>query len=206
MKLVHPAPERNKEPIAAVLEECLPKEGQVLEVASGSGQHAVFFARRFPGLTWQPSDPDPAARASIAAHLEEANLPNLKPPIEIDATSPSWAVKADAIVCINMVHISPWAATIGLFTRAAEILVPGRVLFLYGPYTIEGAYNADSNRAFDASLRARNPDWGLRDLRDVEQIADGFVLERTVDMPANNYSVVFRRRGSSGQSGSTPSK
>lgn len=206
MKRFYPAAERNKEPIAAVLEEHLPERGTVLEVASGTGQHAVFFAKRFPNLTWQPSDPDPEARASIAAHVEEAGLPNLRPPLEIDATARRWEVEADAIVCSNMVHISPWSATLGLFERAREVLAEGAVLVLYGPYVIDGVFNAASNEEFDASLRARNPEWGLRDLRDVERVAEGFTLERVVDMPANNYSVVFWRCGSPGQSGSTPSK
>jgi hypothetical protein len=187
---------RNAGPIAEVLREVLPERGLVLEVASGSGEHVVHFARAFPKLLWQPSDPEPAALRSIEAWRVEAGLFNLLPAIPLDARAAQWPVaKADAILCINMVHISPWAATLGLLRGAGRLLAAGAPLYLYGAYRQAGVATAPSNEAFDASLRARNPDWGLRDLEEVAAEADraGFTLENVFEMPANNLSVVFRK-------------
>lgn len=196
--LTSPATVRNRDPILAVLREALAPEASVLEVASGAGEHAVWMARGLPGVTWRPSDPDPRARASIAAWRDAEALPNLEPPLALDAGDPAtWpAGPFDAVVCINMVHISPWAATAGLISGAGRVLRPGGVLFLYGPYVEDGVETAPSNLAFDADLRRRNPDWGLRRLQDVEALAltQGFALVRRVGMPANNLSLVFERR------------
>lgn len=187
---------RNAQPIAAVLKEVLPVRGLVLEVASGSGEHALHFARAFPKLLWQPSDPEPAALRSIEAWRAEAGLFNLLPAVALDARAADWRVaEADAILAINMVHISPWAATVGLLRGAGRLLAPGTPLYLYGPYRQAGVATAPSNEAFDADLMARNPDWGLRDLEDVvaEAGAHGFRLEGVMPMPANNLSVVLRK-------------
>jgi hypothetical protein len=192
-----PATQRNREPILAVLREVLPDTGLVLEVASGSGEHAVHFAAAFPELVFQPSDPDPAALASIDAWASESGLPNLKPAIRLDATARDWPLsRADAILCINMVHISPWAATEGLIRHAAELLPAGAPLYLYGPYRQSGVPLAPSNAVFDDSLRRRNPKWGLRELDAVAALATaaGFDGPQVTPMPANNLSVVFRRR------------
>jgi SAM-dependent methyltransferase len=200
MKRSAPATERNREPIAAVLREVLPRRGTLLEIASGSGEHAVYFAGLFPALRWQPSDPDPAALASIRAWSEEYGLGNLLQPLRLDASADSWPVtSADAILCVNMVHISPWAATEGLMRGAGRLLGPGSPLVLYGPYRRAGVPTAASNEAFDESLKARNPSWGLRDLEVVEAEAarHGLRLERVVEMPANNLTLVFRCRNSS---------
>ncbi|EQB09983.1 hypothetical protein L288_05025 [Sphingobium quisquiliarum P25] len=191
-----PATERNRDAILAVLRDELPPSGRVLEVASGSGEHAVHFATALPALDWQPSDPDPAALASIEAWRAEAGLANLLPAIKLDAAA-QWPVeKADAVICINMVHISPWAAAIGLMQGAGKVLPPGGLLYLYGPYFREGIVTAPSNLAFDASLRARDAAWGLRRVEDVIAIADEEALDfqRLVEMPANNLSLLFRRR------------
>ena len=187
---------RNRGPIAAVLRDVLPERGLVLEVASGTGEHAVHFAREFPGLLWQPSDPEPAALRSIAAWRDEAGLSNLLPPVALDARAAEWPVAAAAaIVCINMVHISPWPATVGLLRGAGRLLGPGAPLCLYGPYRRAGVATAPSNEAFDASLRATDPQWGLRELETVVAEAErrGLRLDRVVEMPANNLSAVFRK-------------
>jgi len=192
-----PATERNRDPILAVLQRILPASGTVLEIASGTGEHAVHFARGLPGITWQPSDPDPQGRVSIDAWGAAAELSNLLPAIDLDAAAADWPVdRADAIVCINMIHISPWASTEGLLAGAARLLPPRAPLFLYGPYRRQGVPTAPSNDAFDASLKARDPRWGLRDLETVTALGEkhGFALEEVVEMPANNLSVVFRRR------------
>jgi len=187
-----PATLRNRDAIADILATLLPARGKVLEVASGSGEHCAHFAARFPGLIWQPSDPDPAARASIAAW--SAGIANIRPPLTIDAAGRDWAIdRVDAILCINMVHISPWEATTGLLAGARHRLPPGAPLFLYGPYRRAGHPTAPSNEAFDASLKARDPRWGLRDLDSVIAAANGFEPEHIIDMPANNLSVVLRR-------------
>ncbi len=196
MKRRAPATERNREPVAAVLREVLPEHGTLLEIASGTGEHAAYFAGLFPHLRWQPSDPDPEALASIAAWRHESGLTNLLQPLQLDAAQEPWPIaSADAILCVNMVHISPWAATEGLMRGAGRLLAAGAPLLLYGPYRRSGVPTAASNRAFDESLRARNPEWGLRDLEAVEAEAErnGLRLERVVEMPANNLTVVFRR-------------
>ncbi|HEU4650476.1 MAG TPA: DUF938 domain-containing protein [Croceibacterium sp.] len=197
MKRHAPAAARNREPIAAVLTEELPVTGLVLEVASGSGEHAVHFARTFPALVWQPSDPDADSRASIEAWRAAEALANLLPPIALDAASPRWPVpRADAVVCINMVHISPVAATEGLLAGAAGLLGAGAPLVLYGPYLEATVDTAPSNLAFDESLKARNPAWGLRSVEwlDAHAARHGFDRTRRVAMPANNLTLVYRRR------------
>jgi SAM-dependent methyltransferase len=191
-----PAAARNREPIREVLGRELPPRGLALEIASGSGEHAVYFAGAFPELTWQPSDASEAALASIAAWCAEAQLANLRAPVVLDAMSAAWPItSADAIVCINMVHISPWQAALGLFAGAARALGPGGLLYLYGPYRFAGAFTAASNAAFDQSLRARDPRWGVRDVEELEAAAGrrGLVLRDTLAMPANNHSLIFRR-------------
>ena len=190
-----PATERNRDAILSVLRQELPPSGLVLEVASGSGEHAIHFAAAFPDLDWQPTDPDPEALASIAAWRDEAALPNLRPPLRLDACE-GWPVeRADAILCINMVHISPWAATVGLMRGAERLLEAGAPLYLYGAYRQAGVETAPSNEAFDADLRARNPEWGVRALEDVIAEAEGrgLALDTVTPMPANNLSVVFRK-------------
>lgn len=175
----------------------LPKRGTVLEIASGSGEHIVHFAAALPGLIWQPSDPSEAARASIAAWLTAERPTNILPPLDVDASAHDWPVPAaDAVLAINMVHISPWAATLGLLAGASRLLLPGGPLFLYGPYRRGAEPMAASNIAFDADLSARNPEWGIRDLDAVTAAADtlGLSLDRVVDMPAKNLAVVFVRR------------
>lgn len=194
MKLSSPAAERNRDAIASVLGRWLPAVGTVLEVASGSGEHAVHFARAFPDLTWQPSDPDAEALASVAAWREEAGLANLLAPVALDAASADWPLdRADAIVCVNMVHISPWAATVGLFAGAARLLAPGAPLVLYGPFRRAGVATAASNEAFDASLKARDPRWGLRDVETLAALHPGLPLVDVVEMLANNLMLLFRR-------------
>jgi uncharacterized protein DUF938 len=186
---------RNREPIREVLARELPPQGSVLELASGSGEHAVDCARAFPGLTWQPTDISEAALASIAAWRDEAQLANLRAPVALDVTAAVWPVtQADAIVCINMVHISPWEATLGLFAGASRLLAAGALLYLYGPYRFGGAFLAESNAEFDRSLRDRDPRWGVRDVGELEAAArpHGLVLRDTVAMPSNNHSLLFR--------------
>lgn len=189
-----PATARNRDPILAVLREVLPASGLVLEVASGTGEHVRCFAEALPQLDWQPSDPDPDARTSIAAWCE--GLPNVRPPLRLDAAAAEWPIqRADAVVCINMVHISQWSSTEGLLAGAARILPTGAPLYLYGPYRRIGVPTAPSNEAFDASLKAGDPAWGLRQLEDVTELAEanGIAFEVLVEMPANNLSLVFRR-------------
>jgi SAM-dependent methyltransferase len=195
--LISDAVARNRDPILAVLRRVLPRAGTVLEIASGTGEHAVHFAAALPDLEWQPTDIDAIARASIAAHRDAARLPNLRPPLALDVTADEWPLpRADALVAINMIHIAPWPATEGLMAGAARLLPPGGILYLYGPYREAGVPTAPSNVAFDASLRARDPRWGLRDLAEVLALAaaHGFELVERVAMPANNLSVVLRRR------------
>jgi hypothetical protein len=182
-----------------VLAEVLPAAGVVLEIASGSGQHAAHFAATFPALVWQPSDVADSALGSIAAYRAEARLANLAAPLRLDVTGVDWPIsEAAAIVCINMIHIAPFTACLGLVRGAARILPSGAPLVLYGPYVIDGDFIAASNVAFDRRLREENPEWGVRELRDVERAARaaGFELERVVPRPANNQVVVFRRSGS----------
>jgi SAM-dependent methyltransferase len=192
-----PAVARNRDPILAVLRRYLPDRGMVLEIAAGTGEHAAHFAPQFPHLTWQPTDLDPDALASIEAHRTAASAPNLRAPIVLDVTALRWPVeRADAILSINMIHISPWAAAQGLMAGAARLLPVGGVLYLYGPFKENGVHTAPSNAAFDASLRARDPAWGVRDTGEVRTLADshGFDFIERVAMPANNLSLVFRRR------------
>ena len=190
-----PATARNRDPILAVLRRILPAEGLVVEVACGSGEHGAYFAPRLPGLTWQPTDPSPEARASADAWAREVGAPNLRPALALDAASPDWPVSAAAaIVCCNMIHISPWACGLGLLAGAGRILAPGGRLYLYGPYRV-GGQMVESNRRFDDWLKAQDPAWGVRDLEAVVDAASaqGLALEETVEMPANNSSVIFRR-------------
>lgn len=192
-----PATARNSGPILAVLREVLPSAGLVLEVASGTGEHAVHFARNLPHLDWQPSDPDAAALASIAAWGDAEALPNLRRPLMLDAASSAWPVEhAGAVVCINMIHISPWQATLGLMAGAGRILPAGAPLVLYGPFRREGHSLEPSNAEFDLSLKARDPRWGLRLLEEVSLAAEaeGLWFERFIGMPSNNLSVIYRRR------------
>ena len=189
-----PSAQRNRQPILDVLSRVLPEGGLVLDLASGSGEHALHFARNLPALRWQPSDPDPASRRSIDAHADAEQCPNLLPALDVDVTAADWPVRAaDAIVCINMVHISPWSASEGLFAGAGRLLPAAGVLFLYGPYKRNGRHTAPSNEAFDASLRGRNSAWGIRNLEDLVGLGTqaNLALREVVDMPANNLSLVF---------------
>lgn len=192
-----PSTARNREPILSALRPHLPAQGLVLEIAAGAGEHAVFNAAALPRLTWQPTDPDDEALASIAAWRAHAGLPNLLAPLRLDASDPDrWPVQAaDVIVNINMIHISPWAATEGLMRGAGQVLPAGGVLFLYGPFLEDGVPTAPSNLDFDRSLKSRNPAWGIRHLNEVTALAaaNGLELSRRVPMPANNLSVVFVR-------------
>lgn len=195
-RLRYPATERNRDAILEVLRGTLPPSGLVLEIASGSGEHAMHFAAALPGLTFQPSDPEDAARRSIKAWMAETGLPNIRPPLDLDVLREPWPItQADAILCINMIHISPWAATAALMRHAGQILGSGAPLYLYGPYRQRDVVTAESNEAFDADLKARNPQWGLRHLNDVAALAReaGFSEPEVTSMPANNLSVVFRR-------------
>jgi hypothetical protein len=192
-----PAALRNREPIAEVLADWLPNTGLVLEIASGTGEHAVFFAERFPALEWQPSDVHPDALSSIAAWREAAALPNVRPPIVIDAREPDWPIeRADAVLSNNMVHISPWPAAIGLIEGAAKLLSANAPLILYGPWLQAGVAAAPSNLAFDADLKRRDPSWGLRLVEDFAGEAEkrGFELLETRPMPANNLMLLLHRR------------
>ena len=200
MKKHAPATLRNREAILGILRQELPEWGVVLEVASGSGEHAVYFADAMRGIEWQPSDPDGDALASIEAYRAEyardADSVNLRAPVRLDATSPDWPVsRADAIVCINMIHISPWEACEGLFAGAAQILGGRSVpVVLYGPFFEADVETAESNRQFDAGLRSRNARWGIRDVADVDRVAQAHGLSRTARyaMPANNLVLVYR--------------
>jgi SAM-dependent methyltransferase len=191
-----PSTARNRDPILAVLRGVLPASGLVLEIASGTGEHIAHFARALPCLDWQPSDRDDNLFASIVAHGVDLADGNFLPPMCLDATATDWPVaRVDAIMCINMIHIAPWSACEGLMRGAGRVLPPGGVVFLYGPYKLDGRHTAESNAAFDQSLRSRNPDWGVRDLVEVTALAvrHGLALTGTVAMPANNLSVVFRK-------------
>ncbi|WP_460203600.1 DUF938 domain-containing protein [Scytonema sp. NUACC21] len=207
-----PATQRNREPILEVLLKVLPPQGTVLEVASGTGEHAVFFAPRLNPRKWLPSEPNPQLRASITAWSADLGCENLYPPIDIDVCAPVWSVEKGAspqwsnfddlnnspitaIVNINMIHIAPWSACLGLMAGAGRILPPGGILYMYGPYKVDGKHTAPSNVAFDESLRSQNPEWGVRDLSDVVSAARAqhLTLLNTYQMPANNLSVVFQR-------------
>ena len=197
-----PATQRNREPILAELRRALPSSGTVLEIASGTGEHAVWFAARLPRIVIQPSDPDDEHRASIAAWTAFTGVANVRAPLAIDVAAPGWEAGGGvpaavaAILCINMIHISPWAATLGLMRGAGALLPPGGLLYLYGAYKRGGAHTAPSNASFDASLRARDPAWGVRDLEAVTAAAAdaGLAPESVSEMPANNLSLILRRR------------
>jgi hypothetical protein len=191
-----PATIRNHDFILDVLRDVLPMTGVILEIASGSGEHVVHFARNFPSLAFQPSDPESDALRSISAWVKAADVANVRAPIVLDVSQSPWPIaSAEGIICINMIHISPWDAAVGLIRGAAATLPPGSPLYLYGPYKRKGFATAPSNQAFDRNLRDRNPTWGLRDLEAVAAIAQsaGFSVPAVTEMPANNLSVVFRR-------------
>ena len=198
-RMFSPSAARNAEPILKVLQRLLPAHGSVLEIGCGTGEHAMCIAGAMPGLSWLPTDPDAASRASTASWTRFTGLRNVLEPREIDACSALWGVEAlapfDALVSINMVHIAPWAATLGLFAGAGRLLRPGGLLCLYGPFMQHGVHNAPSNAAFDESLKSRNPDWGLRDIDDLERVAtsSGLRLHEIIDMPANNRMLAFMR-------------
>lgn len=195
-----PASVRNMPPLRDVLARFLGPatlpEGVVLEIASGSGYHAAAFAGAFPHLTWQPTDPDAKARASITAHIADEDLPNIAAPLELDVRSEDWPItSAAAMVCINMIHISPWDATVGLMRGAGRTLRSRGVLITYGPYAFDGVLTPESNKDFDQSLKTRDPSWGIRDVRDITDVAreNGLGREETIAMPANNHVLVFRK-------------
>lgn len=195
-RLFAPATGRNREPILDVLRGVLPESGLVLEIASGSGEHVAHFAAQFPRLTFAPSDPNPKARDSIAAWIAHTGATNIEAPLALDVTRAPWPIAyADAMICINMIHISPWSATERLFCHGSRILPAGAPLYLYGPYRRDGAHTAASNAEFDATLRAQNPAWGVRDIEAVTDLARqaGFDGPEIVEMPANNLSLIFRR-------------
>lgn len=191
-----PATLRNRDAIVAILRDILPEHGTVLEIASGTGEHAVYFGRTFPGLTFQPSDPDPACCDSIAAWTKREGVANILPPLQLDAQATQWNVtNIAAILCINMVHISPWESSIGLFANAGKLLGPGAPFYLYGPYLRDDVETAPGNLAFERSLKSRNLRWGLRDVADMDALAqsNGFTRESLTEMPANNISLVYRK-------------
>ena len=193
--LTYPAPERNKDPILAVLRGVLPSSGRVLEIASGTGQHVVHFAQALPTITWLPSDPEPEHRASIQQRIDASGLRNVEPPLALDVLVQPWPVRsAAAILCINMIHIAPWEATLALLQEAAGLLPVDGLLYLYGPYRRQGRHTAPSNEAFDADLRQRNSAWGVRNLEDVQSHAGdhGLKLDDVIAMPANNLSLILR--------------
>ena len=197
-----PAAARNREAIRQALQNEWPTQGEVLEIASGSGEHAVFLARHAPHLRFQPSDPDPEARDSIEAWRVHEGLDSVAPPLSIDVRKFDWAdsiSQFEAFLCINMVHIAPWSASEGLFKGSETALAPTGLLYLYGPFQRGGHHTAESNAAFDESLRERNPEWGVRHLEAVEALANqsGLTLQKVIEMPANNLSLIFRGRPSS---------
>ncbi|CAB3673433.1 DUF938 domain-containing protein [Paraburkholderia rhynchosiae] len=197
MRQHSPSAERNREPILAVLRAVLPATGRVLEIASGTGQHAMCFAGAMPGLDWQPSDADADARESIAAWIAHDAPPNVRAPLALDVHRADWGVGTlDAVVCINMIHIAPWSAAQALFAGAGRHLRDGGVLYLYGPYKRGGAHTASSNEAFDRQLRSRDPAWGVRDMETVIALgaSAGFSCDEPVAMPANNFSLILRKR------------
>lgn len=200
-----PAAERNRQPILDVLRRVLPPNGLVLEIASGTGQHAIFFAEHLSHLSWQPSDASDDALRSIRAWVEYSARENLLPPIELDVCWPRWPIpRADALLCVNMIHISPWETTERLFEGASVLLESGSPLVTYGPYRLHGEHSAPSNAAFDESLRSRNPRWGIRDIDQLRGLAErtGFELRDSVPMPANNMTLVWARVAQPGSEGS----
>ena len=200
VKQYAPATERNREPILKVLSEVLFQNSKVLEIASGTGEHAVYFASKLPSCQWIPSDINPESRSSITAWKNDSAIDNLSLPLSIDVTQDNWqsAVakqQINSIVNINMIHIAPWQACLGLMKGAGQILPPSGILYLYGPYKRDGEHTAVSNANFDRSLRDRNPQWGVRDLEQVIEVAANadLKLQQVIEMPANNLSVIFSR-------------
>ncbi len=197
MKLDYPATQRNKDAIASAFRGVLPKQGTVLEIASGSGQHCVHFAAEFEDLIWQPSSYEADERASISAYVVEAGRDNLRPPLDLDVRAVTWPITAaDAIWCANMIHIAPWEVSEGLFAGAGELLSAGSPLLTYGPYRFQGEFTSASNHAFDQRLRGRDPSWGVREIDDLDRLAAnaGLIREATLVMPANNHLLVWRRQ------------
>lgn len=195
--LMAPAAERNRTPILDILRQVLPAEGLVLEIGSGTGQHVVHFAGALPQLDWQPSDPDPAMRESIRAHIASAGCRSVAEPLALDARDEPWPIRqADAVLSINMVHIAPWSAAVGLVRGAASALPHGMPLVLYGPFSRQGRHTSAGNHAFDSSLRQQNAEWGIRDVESVTGLAKGYGFELTnvFEMPANNLTLVYTRR------------
>jgi len=200
LRLQAPAAQRNRDLIADVLAKALRPTGLILEIASGSGEHCLRFAERFPEAVLQPSDPSPRARGSIDAWAEVAaqtsGVTNIKIALDLDASKPDWPIQsADAMICINMIHISPWEATLGLFKGAAKYLTAGGTLVTYGPYMREGAHTSEGNRAFDLDLRAENPQWGIRSIEALDDVAkaNGLAMTDVIDMPSNNFCLIFRK-------------
>jgi Protein of unknown function (DUF938) len=198
-----PATQRNREPILEVLRQVLPPTGTILEISSGTGEHAIFMAPQLTPRQWLPSDPNPDARASILAWQQATPCDNLYPPIDLDASSPQWSVESDerfkldpivAIVNINMIHIAPKSAYLGLMAGASRILPNKGILYLYGPFKQDGVHTAPSNAAFDESLKSQNPEWGIRDLAEITTAAEthNLYLQKIYPMPANNLSVIFQ--------------
>jgi SAM-dependent methyltransferase len=198
-RLFSPSAARNREPILQVLREILPPSGRALEIASGTGEHIACFASRLPGWHWIPSDPDHDSRLSIAAWIAAEDLSNVAPPLAIDASAAIWCVEDqapfDTLLSLNMIHIAPWSAAQGLFAGAGRLLRSGGTLLLYGPFQEGGIHNAPSNTEFDLFLKSRNPDWGVRDIDDLQNLAraNGISLVRRFAMPANNLSLVFEK-------------
>lgn len=191
-----PAAERNAAGILEVLQRVLPNSGTVLEIASGGGQHAIYFAEALANLQWQPTDLDRESMSSIAIRLKESSANNILPPLVLDVCTQPWPLEsASAMLCVNMIHISPWSCCEALMAGASTVLSSGAPLVLYGPYLVDGEPTAASNTAFDESLRARNPEWGIRNLEVVKQCAAaaGLDLVERIDMAANNMCLVFRR-------------
>jgi hypothetical protein len=196
-RLVSPSAERNKGPIAEILMRVLPARGDVLEVSSGTGQHVLHFARAMPNIRWQPTDRDADCLTSIGSWLAQTPTPNVNAPLYLDVHDDVWPVRdVAAVVCLNMIHIAPASATEALLRGAGDIIARGGILFLYGPFRRHGRHTSASNEAFDAMLKAENPDWGVRNVEDVANLAAsmGLELEQTDDMPANNLAVIFRKR------------
>lgn len=194
-----PAASRNRDPILQVLQKTLPSQGTILEIASGTGEHACFFAAAFPNVSWQPTDMDDRALRSIEAYRQHEAPANVAAPMRLDVTADIWPIQeADGAVCINMVHISPWKCSVALLEGCAKTLNPGAPLVLYGPYKRGGIHTAPSNESFDNSLRQQNPEWGIRDLDEIAAVAGdcGLTLENPIDMPSNNYCVIIRQKGS----------
>lgn len=192
----HPSAQRNVGPIVEAVSPLLPRSGLVLEIASGGGYHSAVLADANPNLTWQPTDQDPDARDRIAQTVSEAALPNLNAPLEVNAEAAVWPIEtADAILCCNMIHISPWSSAQGLFAGAGRVLSGGGILFLYGPFKVGGVHTAPSNESFQEWLTQQNPEWGVRDAEEVDDLGTqaGLSIEQSIEMPANNMLRVYRR-------------